>query len=106
EVSVAHASGASAALGRDAVGLEPAAERERLVVRGRHDDREEGLAGVMDAVEVTERVVEEVLVADAPDIREAHAVDRAPVDDVEAVVAEERIHVVEVAVSTVQEARL
>ncbi len=83
------------------------AERERLVIRGRHDDREERLAASRLPVVVAQRRVEQILVRDAPDVLEAHRLgDLLAIAHFEAVVAEEVVHVVEVAVAAVQKARV
>ena len=105
-VGVAHARLAAAALGLDAFLLEARTERERLVVRRRHDDREERLAGLVLLAEVLDRAVEQVFVGDAPDVLEADLVDVGAVEHLEAVAREERVHVVEVAVAAVEEAAL
>ena len=49
-------------------------------------------------------MIEQVLVADAPDVLESDGFDGLAVHDIEAVAAEKGIHVVEVAVAAVQEA--
>ncbi len=80
-------------------------ERERLVVRGRHHNREDALAASVLRVEDGERVAEQVLVADAPDVAEPRRVHLCAVDHPVAVVAEEIVHVVERPVTAVDERR-
>ncbi len=105
-VGVAHARLPAAALLRNAQPLEARTERERLVVRRRHDDREERLAGLVLLAVVLDRAVEQVFVGNAPDVLETDLVDVGAVEYLEPVPREERVHVVEVAVAAVQEAAL
>ncbi len=76
-----------------------------MVGRG-HDDREERLSSLRLCVVVAQRRVEQVFVRDAPDVLEAHRLrNLRAVAHLESVVREEVVHVVEVAVAAVQEAR-
>jgi hypothetical protein len=78
---------------------------ERAMVRRRHHVREERAAGRMPLVEFAQRQREEILVGHAPDVLVVDVDlvgDRTAIDERVAVGAEEVLHVVEVAVASVQ----
>src|SRR3546814_7819994 len=79
---------------------------ERLVVRRRHDDREEWPAFPGAFIEIAKCMLEQILIADTPDVGEARSLDIAAIADREAIAAEVRVHVVETAEAAVQEAAL
>ncbi|HQP67654.1 MAG TPA: hypothetical protein PK072_13485 [Quisquiliibacterium sp.] len=82
--------------------------RVRTVVGGGHQVQEAALPGGGDRVDAADRVVEQILVRHAPDVGEADTIGRqvAAVLHLVAVVGEEPVHVVEVAVAAVEESRL
>src|SRR3546814_12548191 len=79
----------------DLPGLNPgnaARKCERLVVRRRHDDREEWPAFPGAFIEIAKCMLEQILIADTPDVGEARSLDIAAIADREAIAAEVRVH--------------